>query len=919
MKAILTRTLTLLGLTSIFAFTGCQDEDFGYTAEQISYKTNFSKTFGDIDPNQSWDLYYSMPRTAKYEAPDAQTRGISEYTEATAEELAQLIQSRPGYFNSNDDKDLTGWYEVQEATIKWMNEKLVEEQNNTSKGEPFALVKPKNEFAIIPIYQGKAGMDWTLHLVDKENKKDYNLWTESQGLIMSDDGETWEQPGTEYGNSQTIGKSHIMGQPIIINSDKIGGEFFLYLDIVKGQGGYADTGTAQRSDQGMMLSLNCPIPTNLDAFTSKSGSLVMLVGCEDANGPSSDWDMNDVVFIIVGYPLIPDLVEYTHKRYMFEDLGNTWDFDFNDVVLDVDQTAYYSAQVKNNEIVYSLNKSKLEQSATLKWLCGTLPVEVTVGDYTFAPISDPTELAKTCDELGTRGTPGIAPEVKRTITGWDPKTNNVSLRVSKTLGDISQLESFDDEPVFTDKFPGWSQDADGNVYGTEFPGPGETPLIICVSQTRDWMPEGQHIPESWWKTGDVFIEHKETPDDPTTPPASVGEKLPWNGDKTVQWGDGLIIDKSEFADAQPGDMIKVAPNNYRLSYNSPSGWVEFTTTANGVHILTAAEIESLQQDGLVITAGNVQITHVELYRPTEMYTFTATASEHGTIQWISPSEESADQKYLEGTTIKVKANPDSGYQFSKWSDGDTNQERTIMLNSDMNLTAQFAFDGCVVTITCNPAEGGTITWNNVANLISSSYDKGVYTLYFNKNIGSNLEITPVPNAGYAYDSWTGDGQCNGDNDIIRHFYNYANALNATVKFKSTGSSSEGGDPDDGGNAGGEEPEGGDPDDGGNTGGDNPDAAPADKTYTLNDFDVYNTGKILPKYFNSATTKIVVTITTTNGGAPSSLTESFTNVSAEKNNDTYTFEFSGDKMSTIKTNGFKVDPWWPCDTFRIENK
>lgn len=46
--------------------------------------------------------------------------------------------------------------------------------------------------------------------------------------------------------------------------------------------------------------------------------------------------------------------------------------------------------------------------------------------------------------------------------------------------------------------------------------------------------------------------------------------------------------------------------------------------------------------------------------------------------------------YPEGTAVTIQAIPASGYQFVKWSDDNTNATRSITLNADMNLTAQFA-------------------------------------------------------------------------------------------------------------------------------------------------------------------------------------------------------------------------------------
>lgn len=47
--------------------------------------------------------------------------------------------------------------------------------------------------------------------------------------------------------------------------------------------------------------------------------------------------------------------------------------------------------------------------------------------------------------------------------------------------------------------------------------------------------------------------------------------------------------------------------------------------------------------------------------------------------------------YSEGSRVNVNvtATPKSGYQFDKWSDGNTSANRTINVTQNMSLTAQF--------------------------------------------------------------------------------------------------------------------------------------------------------------------------------------------------------------------------------------
>ncbi len=492
MKQQFVKAGTIIMVTAIiFGLNSCQD--FDPTNEEVyvktSYEKNFKSTFGEIDPNQCWDLTKTMPRTAKYnvEEFEAKTRAhtISGYTDATSAQVSSLVTYVSGSASSHDN-----WYTVQEGTLKWMKNTLKEGQNNHNLGTSFALVPPSNQFAIIPIYQGQAGMVWDLHLVDKVSKLDYKIWTKSQGILVN---------GATIGTGgNTLNANTVISQPMIINSDAIEGhEFFFYLKVTTGNSIYANVGDVQRSDEGMMLSLNCPIPTNLDNFTNENGSLVMIVGCEDAHLTSSDWDFNDIVFIIVGYPLIPDLIEYYHKRYLCEDLGNTYDFDFNDIVVDVDQTSYIQAYMETingqPQIVRRENPDKREQYATIKHLCGTKAFQVKVGDYTFPTVTNPTDETTTLNEL-TRAT-GWNPvdensAVTKKITGWDKDQNNISITDNGTNNGVF-TEPFGTEPV--------EENAQDHIYKITFPGNGEVPFIIAVDQTVGWMEEYQHIPESWWK------------------------------------------------------------------------------------------------------------------------------------------------------------------------------------------------------------------------------------------------------------------------------------------------------------------------------------------------------------------------------------------------------------------------------------
>ena len=92
-------------------------------------------------------------------------------------------------------------------------------------------------------------------------------------------------------------------------------------------------------------------------------------------------------------------------------------------------------------------------------------------------------------------------------------------------------------------------------------------------------------------------------------------------------------------------------------------------------------------------------------------------------------------KYEHGDTITVSAIPNDGYHFVRWSDGNRNAEREIVVTSNLNLTAEIAINVYNVTLT---AENGEVT------------GAGKY------NHGEIANISVTPNEGYHFVRWSDD-------------------------------------------------------------------------------------------------------------------------------------------------------------------
>ena len=101
-------------------------------------------------------------------------------------------------------------------------------------------------------------------------------------------------------------------------------------------------------------------------------------------------------------------------------------------------------------------------------------------------------------------------------------------------------------------------------------------------------------------------------------------------------------------------------------------------------------------------------------------------------------------QYEEGTKVTIKATAFSGYEFIRWSDGNTNNPRTVTINGNIVLQAIFSVreDTYNVSLTSNDETMGSVSG-------SGEYGEGEV-----------IQITATPNEGYAFLRWS-DG--NTDN------------------------------------------------------------------------------------------------------------------------------------------------------------
>ena len=526
MRTIMTKNLLSLGGSAvaaflfIFSFSSCHDEEVANTSElayRHAYEDNFVKFFGEVSPNKSWDM--------------------SSYGRRFND--VNTITTRAGSYNTIASSD--GYYYADPATILSISQTFPE---HGTAGTVYAaskfLFQTQSEsctFDVAYIYQGfnepvydfcyciQTGTDDPVTGVlyqkgDVEVKKTANSPYEAVGYYNHECGTIYKD-NSGYHIYENV-RSEVKTITVPAYST-----LYFYLKMVAPSTTSSSDGWGKFAIEDDMLTSIDDI-SQITLITSEEiqypevpeGNTTYILACEDLcrthkinPGGGISLDYNDMVIMLSGNipnTVNPDDYDLTiQKRYMIEDL-NDFDFDFNDIVMDVEDYCKYSwVDTDNNGHLDMARLTQQTQKASFRLLCGTLPFQVSIGSKDFNIVTDPTDIEQTNAQLnGTSSTSnvtivgkndtGITPTYNYTYTYyyssssptstpfWDPDNNNIIVK------------------VWTErKYPGSTNSTSGLSGGDEswqtgFPAEGEVPYIIAVDQNDDFIqPEGQHIPSNW--------------------------------------------------------------------------------------------------------------------------------------------------------------------------------------------------------------------------------------------------------------------------------------------------------------------------------------------------------------------------------------------------------------------------------------
>ena len=222
----------------------------------------------------------------------------------------------------------------------------------------------------------------------------------------------------------------------------------------------------------------------------------------------------------------------------------------------------------------------------------------------------------------------------------------------------------------------------------------------------------------------------------------------------TQWTDGNTDNPRTVAvEDNATYTAEFKPNPYTITVYAGehgnvngSGTYDYGTTAT----LTATADEHYHftqwSDGNTDNPRTVSVvgdaTYTAEFKPNS-YTITVSASEHGSAN--------GGGTYDYGTTATLTATADEHYHFTQWTDGNTDNPRTISVEGDATYTAEFAIDQYTITTYAqngNVNGGGTYDYGTTATLTATADEHYHFTQWSDGNMDNPRTISVEGDATY---------------------------------------------------------------------------------------------------------------------------------------------------------------------------
>jgi hypothetical protein len=449
--------------------------------QKQTYAANFVAKYGEIKSDQSWDFSTGDRMLATRGFTAIKTQVLDQGIDFGDVSNIQSVVKDSRWHHT--EIQIPGNVEKNAQLLNAMVKALPEAKAKT--GNPAVLVAPSNGFYIFPFFSGGClTYDLMVKVGDEEPVKVFSKdWINFQTINGMPKDNVYADGGTV--NMKGVYIEAPVGTRVEVYIDNI------FCHTSAAGNAYekpfpSPAGTT--NGRAIYVELDEDVMPELDGIELKENAVVKYIGIEDIaegrpNGMNSDSDFNDVVLAVVGNPDVPQEKVITQdryevktcktKRYMIEDLGATDDFDFNDVVVDVEdytveihQVTRENGVIKTDEVIET---TSAPSQAIIRAMGGTIDFELTIGETKWVKSENNFDV-KTM--YNTQGDVDYNKELAVfEVKGYDYNANNVGIRV---------------------------KGQDGLLFDIKFPKAGEAPMIIAVDPSQQWMKERVSVPSEWF-------------------------------------------------------------------------------------------------------------------------------------------------------------------------------------------------------------------------------------------------------------------------------------------------------------------------------------------------------------------------------------------------------------------------------------
>ena len=473
-----------LAFGTVLNFMSCSKEMTTITYEDVqkqTYAANFVAKYGEIKSDQSWDFSTGDRMLASRGFTAIKTQVLDQGIDFGDVSNIQSVVKDSRWHHT--EIQIPGNVEKNAQLLNAMVKALPEAKAKT--GNPAVLVAPSNGFYIFPFFSGGClTYDLMVKVGDEEPVKVFSKdWINFQTINGMPKDNVYADGGTV--NMKGVYIEAPVGTRVEVYIDNI------FCHTSAAGNAYekpfpSPAGTT--NGRAIYVELDEDVMPELDGIELKENAVVKYIGIEDIaegrpNGMNSDSDFNDVVLAVVGNPDVPQEKVITKdryevktcktKRYMIEDLGATDDFDFNDVVVDVEdytveihQVTRENGVIKTDEVIET---TSAPSQAIIRAMGGTIDFELTIGETKWVKSENNFDV-KTM--YNTQGDVDYNKELAVfEVKGYDYNANNVGIRV---------------------------KGQDGLLFDIKFPKAGEAPMIIAVDPSQQWMKERVSVPSEWF-------------------------------------------------------------------------------------------------------------------------------------------------------------------------------------------------------------------------------------------------------------------------------------------------------------------------------------------------------------------------------------------------------------------------------------